>query len=167
MGSFLAICRAAFYLFVIEDEFWWVCVVFASITNIHISECTTLEIPKKTTGQIQPLDVFFNGQMKVIPHRLYDRVLLDELVVNINERNYIIHLVPLTHSQLSAGSFGPMMKYDWYASGSVDNHPGSFKTLTNVCFPFETEIYVISSWHAAPFTCCSWRGKRLCFKDFS
>ena len=40
---------------------------------------TRLEEPKKTTDQIQPLDVFFNRQMKVIPRRLFEHLLLDEL----------------------------------------------------------------------------------------
>ncbi|CAF1461217.1 unnamed protein product [Adineta ricciae] len=71
----------------------------------HIPGCTRLEIPKKTTDQIQPLDVFFNRQMKVIPRRLYDRVLLDELDINMSERNNIICLMSLTHNQLSAKVF--------------------------------------------------------------
>ena len=94
----------------------------------HIPGCTRLEIPKKRTDQIQPLDVFFNRQMKVIPRRLYDRVLLDELDINISERNNIIRLMSLTHNQLSAEVFRPMIQYAWYASGYIDNHPGSFKT---------------------------------------
>ncbi|CAF1651158.1 unnamed protein product [Adineta ricciae] len=40
----------------------------------HIPECIRLEIPKKTTDQLQPLGVFFNRQMKVIARRLYIHV---------------------------------------------------------------------------------------------
>ena len=58
----------------------------------HIPGCAILAVPKKTTDKTQPLDVFFNRQMKVISRRLYDRVLLDELGMNISERNNIIAL---------------------------------------------------------------------------
>jgi hypothetical protein len=72
--------------------------------------------------QIQPLDVFVNRQMKVIPRRLYDRVLLDELDINISERNNIIRLMSLTHNQLCAEVFRPMIQYAWYVSCYIDNH---------------------------------------------
>ena len=39
-----------------------------------------------------------NRQKKVIPRRLFDRVLLDELDINISESNNIIRLTSLTHN---------------------------------------------------------------------
>jgi len=132
----------------------------------HILGCTRLEIPKKTTDQIQPLDVFFNRQMKVIPRRLYDRVLLYELDINISERNNIIRLMSLTHNQLSAEVFRPMIQYTWYASGYIDNHPGSFKTVVEVCFSFDATICVAPSCDAATFISCSWCDKPLCLNHF-
>ncbi len=122
----------------------------------HIPGCTRLEVPKKTTNEIQPLDVFFNRQMKVIPRRLFDRVLLDELDVNISERNNIIRLTSLTHNQLSSEVFRKMIQYAWYASGYTDNHPGSFKTVTEVCFSFDATICAMPSCDASPFISCSW-----------
>ena len=121
---------------------------------------------KKTTDQIQPLDVFFNRQMKVIPRRLYDRVLLDELDINMSERNNIIRLMSLTHNQLSAKVFRPMIQYAWYASGYTDKHPGSFKTAGEVCFSFHASICAAPSCDAAPFICCSWCDKPVCFNHF-
>ena len=132
----------------------------------RIPGCIRLEIPKKTTDQIQPLDVFFNRQMKVILPRLYDRVLLDELDINMSERNNIIRLMSLTHNQLSAKVLHPMIQYAWYASGYTDKHPGSFKTVGEVCFSFDASICAVSSCDAAPFICCSWCDKPLCFNHF-
>ena len=40
-----------------------------------------------------------------------DRMLLDELDINISERNNIIRLMSLTHNQLSAEVFRPMIQY--------------------------------------------------------
>ena len=132
----------------------------------QIPGCTRVEIPKKTTDLIQPLDVFFNRQMKVIPRRLYDRVLLDGLDINISERNNIIRLTSLNHNQLSADVFRPMIQYAWYASGYTDNHPGSFKTVTEACFTFDAIVCAAPSCDASPFICCSWCQKPLCMNHF-
>jgi hypothetical protein len=104
--------------------------------------------------------------MKVIPRRLYDRVPFDELDINISERNNIIRFMSLTHNQLSSEVFHPMIQYAWYASGYADIHPGPFKTLAEMCFSFNTTIFATPSCNAAPFICCSWCGKPLCFDHF-
>ena len=132
----------------------------------HVPGCTRLEIPKKTTNAIQPLDVFFKRQMKVIPRRLFDQVLLDELDINISERNNIIRLTSLTHNQLSAEVFPKMIQYAWYTSGYTDDHPGSFKTVAEMCFSFDATICAVSSCDASPFISCSWFNKPLCFNHF-
>ena len=68
-----------------------------------------LEIPPKTTPKTQPLDVFFNRQYKVIAHRVYDRVILDDINIHLAERNNVIRLHSLIHNQLSAPIFVPMI----------------------------------------------------------
>jgi hypothetical protein len=132
----------------------------------NIPGCTRVEIPKKTTSRIQPLNVFFNRQMKVIPRRMYDRVMLDGLDINRSDRNNIIRLISLTHNQLSSEIFYRMIQYAWYASGYTDTDPGPFKTVTEVCFAFDDPVCVVSSCDAAPFICCSWCQKPLCFTHF-
>ena len=78
--------------------------------------------------------------MKVIYRRLYDCVLLDELDINMSERDNIIRLMSLTPNQLSANVFHPMIQCAWYASGYTDKHSGSFKTVGEVCFSFDASI---------------------------
>ena len=63
----------------------------------------------KTTPKIQPLDVFFNQQYKIIAHRVYDRVILDDINKHLAERNNVIRLHSLIHNQLSAPIFVPMI----------------------------------------------------------
>ena len=132
----------------------------------QIPGCTRLEIPKKTTSMIQPLDVFFNRQFKVIPRKLFDRVMLDELDIRISQRNNIIRLMSLTHNQLSSKVFRPMIQYAWYASGYTDNRPGPFRTVAQVCFDFDATECGRTSCDDPPFICCSWCGKPLCFEHF-
>jgi hypothetical protein len=86
--------------------------------------CKRLAIPKKTTDRIQPLDVFYNRQMKSIIRHAYDPVILDQLPVAMSARDNIIRLVSLTHSQTSAEIFRGLIRYAWHASGYVDRLPG-------------------------------------------
>ncbi|CAF4634473.1 unnamed protein product [Rotaria sp. Silwood2] len=89
-----------------------------------------LEIPFKTTSKVQPLDVFFYRQWKVIPRRLHDRILLDGMDIDATERNNILKLQSLVHNQISSSIFTSMIKYAWFKAGYLDTHPGPFKTVT-------------------------------------
>ncbi|CAF4733169.1 unnamed protein product [Rotaria sp. Silwood1] len=67
--------------------------IYDNIKNLH-----RLEIPKHTTAQIQPLDLFYNNQHKYIARRMFDRVLLDGLDINLSERNCIIRSQSLIYN---------------------------------------------------------------------
>ena len=54
-----------------------------------------LEIPWKTTSDLQPLDTFFNRQIKNFIKKVHQRVALDEIDVHMSDRNNIIKLVSL------------------------------------------------------------------------
>ena len=53
---------------------------------------TTLAIPPKTTGQIQPLDVYFFRPWKNYLRKFSDRVPLDGLNLNLAGRSSILKL---------------------------------------------------------------------------
>ncbi|CAF1652580.1 unnamed protein product, partial [Adineta ricciae] len=86
-----------------------------------------IQIPTRTTLEIQPLDKYFNRQIKNLAKKLYDRVALDQLDVNLHERNNINKLVSLIHNQLSAPVFKNMILYSWFASGYLKRDPSPFK----------------------------------------
>ena len=51
--------------------------------------CKRLGIPQKITDRLQPLDVFYNRQMKSIIRRAYDRVILDQLPIAMSTQDNI------------------------------------------------------------------------------
>ena len=60
--------------------------------------------------------------------------MLDGFEVNLKDRNNIIKLHWLIHNQLSSPRFGKMIKYSWYKSGYLSEHPGKFENTNDICF---------------------------------
>ena len=52
-------------------------------------------------------------------------------------------------------SFVEWIQYAWYSSGYTNNHPGSFKTVSEVCFSIDDTMCSMPSCDACPFICCS------------
>jgi hypothetical protein len=91
-------------------------------------------IPRKCTPHVQPLDVFFFRQWKDFVRKITDRVLLDNLDVDIRTRDNILKLQSLTHNQFSAGRFEDFVRYAWIKIGYVDAPKKNFLTPAEVCF---------------------------------
>jgi len=132
-----------------------------------VKGCKILGIPVHTTSRIQLLDVYFNRQCKVIARRIFDRVQLDDIAVNLSERSNIIQLNSLIHNQLSSPRFTPMIKYAWYASGDIDQNPEKFESVNEICFSIDADVCQQSSCHISCFIQCSHCQKLLCFEHFS
>ena len=94
-------------------------------------------IPKHTTDELQPLDKYFNRQMKNFLETLYNGLSLDQIAINMAERNGIIKLVSLVYDQMSAPVFRKMVQYSWYASGLSVFDPSPFSNINDACFPRE------------------------------
>ncbi|XP_076248016.1 uncharacterized protein LOC143187662, partial [Calliopsis andreniformis] len=77
----------------------------------HGKEVIILTIPKKTTGQLQPLDVLGFRIWKNFVKTLFDHIILRNYDVNLHQRNNIIKLQSLTHNQLSSPRFHNMFKH--------------------------------------------------------
>ena len=85
--------------------------------------------------------------MKVIPRRLFDRELLDELDINVSKRNNIIRRMSITHNQLSSEVFRKMIQHAWYASDHIAIHAVFFKTVAEVCSSFYAKYLLAMRLH--------------------
>jgi len=109
-----------------------------------------LTIPKKTTGMIQPLDVYGFSD------------------INLHLRNNIIKLQSLTHIQLSSPRFHKLFKYAWFKSGYIEERPSQFENPVNFCFSGKDiqEIPRYSIYDAPAIIQCSWCKKYFCKHHF-
>lgn len=132
----------------------------------EMKDCTRLEIPKKTTSIIQPLDVYFNRQYKAIARKVHDRIRIDELNITISDRNNIIKLNSLIHNQLCSKKFENMIRYAWFASKYLKTNPGPFHNVKQICFSHMNEQCEMKKCPDYAFIKCSHCEKTLCFNHF-
>lgn len=125
-------------------------------------------IPKNTTCDIQPLDRYFDRQMKILIKRLYHHVAIEQVDINLWERNNIIKLISLVHNQLPSRVFKDMIKYSWFCSGYTHVNPSPFQNVLQVCFPrlFSVEERHEDQCDGTVFIVCSICSKKLCFDHF-
>lgn len=123
-------------------------------------------IPPKTTSIAQPLDVHFNYWWKSIARRMADRVMLEEININMGSRDNIIKEQSLIHNQLSSSRFNNMIKYSFYKAGLTDNDPGEFENVHQVCFSNLASECSVNDCENDPFIRCSHCEDNLCFDHF-
>ena len=128
--------------------------------------CKQMQIPPKTTGDIQPLDRSFFRQWKYLKQKIYDRVAIDEMNVEIRSRNCILKMQSLIHNQLSAQRFSNLIKHAWHSSGYTTNQPDHFENVKDVCFSFAEDLCSEPACNESSFICCSHCSSILCFNHF-
>lgn len=80
-----------------------------------------LIIPPRTTGDLQPLDVGFNRQYKIIVKRITERARLEKTIGLLTSRAGIINLQSLVYNQLSSPAYNDIIRYSWRKADSQFN----------------------------------------------
>lgn len=75
-----------------------------------------MRIPKHTTDQVQPLDVTFNRQYKILANRINDRANMENQADRIQSRDGIINFQSLMWNQLSSPAYRDMIRYAWHST---------------------------------------------------
>lgn len=114
------------------------------------------------TGQIQPLDVFFNRQFKDVLRTLCRYIRRRNLEYIISIRKNLARLLSIVHFQFTAERFEPMIRYAWHASGYYDERPPMFRTPAQYCITDNApdvkcnrcdELFLLRCAHCVEFLC--------------
>lgn len=132
----------------------------------NIVEYTFERIPEGTTGDIQPLDVYFNLQYKAFLKSFTARSSRLTEKIDIHKRNQVLRLNSLTIWVFSAPRFRNMVKYAFHKSGFLKEKPGEFMTPVHFCFPRIMEHCQIDKCKENGFIRCPFCTNYICFSHF-
>lgn len=132
--------------------------------KIEHTNLKVLTIPPKTTRWIQPLDVYFFRQFKIIIRRISDYIRFQSKEQTLHDRIFIIQMVSITYNQLCAPAYHDMIVYSWQKSGyEVPNPVQQFQNVLQINFDVEGKCSSDSCFEL-PILKCSHCAQSLCFQ---
>lgn len=128
--------------------------------------CQRIRIPKNTTSLIQPLDVYFFRQYKIFVKQITNRIIVNEMNIQITSRNEIIKLHSLVYNQLQSDAYQPMLKYPWFKCQYMDTDPRPFTNVLETSFNVKDIVCNVDQCTDISFVECAHCHDILCFHHF-
>jgi hypothetical protein len=125
-------------------------------------------IPKRTTGELQPLDVFFNRQLKTFIRGLSSRIRRCHPDFILSQRKNIALLINQVMHQFAAARFRNFVRYSFFRSGYTDERPSTFDTPPQYCLESYPAGASCEKKECGSRTIlrCAYCERCLCFKHF-
>ena len=129
-------------------------------------------IPPKTTGLVQPLDVFFFRPWKVFVRFISDYVIFHDIPISLMKRDNVIKLQSLVHYQFSAERYESMVRYSFNKCGFNEQYDGEeFETPASFTFGTGATLSdclscISKGKEETGFGCCGHCGNTFCFEHF-
>jgi len=122
-----------------------------------------LTIPPKTTPFIQPLDYGGFRNCKLFAKRISNFVIVEQIQINLKERNNIIKMWSLIFNQLNSEKFRNIFKNSWKCL-EKDGQKLESENINNILFDLNSGI--CDNCSNTSFIICSYCDENLCFNHF-
>ena len=129
-----------------------------------------MQIPKRTTAELQPLVVNFNPQYKKFVERVTEQAIQDETVRDVTNREGLMNLHSLSWNQFATSAYRDMIRHSWhntdpdYSTSELMTGP-PVRMVQDIQFNFDPSSRCeYGSNHA--FNRCSHCGNLMCLKHF-
>ena len=132
----------------------------------NIKKLEILRLPPNSTKDIMPLDVYFLRMWKGFIRKISDRIILDEIPIELRLRDNILKLQSLVHNQFSSPMYKEFIMFSWFKSGYTEEPPEKFLNPIQYCFSFFEKECQISNCEEEAILKCSWCKKLICIYHF-
>ena len=113
-------------------------------------------MPPKTIPMVQHLDKYGFRIWKNFVRKFSDKVLLEQIPVDLFQRDNVFKLQAIVHNQLSSPRYIRMWKFSWYACSYSESHPSHFENPVFFTFDFNTNCISCYNCFVHAFAKCSW-----------
>jgi len=124
-------------------------------------------IPEQTTDRLQPLDTYFNRQLKLLHRNTFShcKIFNPEDYVHMTTRDGNLIVQFLNHFILKSPKFSGMIQHSWFKAGLRENDV-EFLGVNDLCFNFGNKNCDTPGCSNVGFIKCPWCSNVLCHIEY-